>query len=532
MGLRRTTGRRGNILAAGVLAIALAATGCGGGSGGGGGGGNVAAQSLPSSYGDPVDGGELRVGYVVSLSSADPIRGGSGGDHVMLYTMYDRLVNFTDDMQAEPGLAKSFDYIDPMTLELKLEEGVTFHDGTPFNAEAVKFNLDRARTAPISNVKAELGSVASVDVIDEYTVHLKLSHPDSSLPLILADRSGMMVSPAVAQQGDDAIAQQPTGTGPFKYVSFAPGDNLVVERNENYWKADEVHLDKISFKFITNVQTMTNAVASGEVDFATGMIAQTWQTLSSNSKLVVDAKETLQSDGCYINATLGDTANLKIRQAIAYAIDYEGEKSAITFGSGGEVATAIFPSEYWAYPKDVEWPYKHDLDKAKQLVAESGITNPTVEAITHTGPGEQRKLELIQGYLQAAGITLNISVQEVGAATKSYTEQKFNLYCASWTGRPDPSQTYQNLLSPTGFFNGGKYSEPDAQAKIDAGNLVVGQEERVKAFDEAAQYFVDSLLYLPMVFTPRVTAFDPSVKGYKPKILGKADVSFLWIDKG
>ena len=515
--------------AAAAVALALTATACGGGSAGGS--GAVAAQTLPSSYGDPVDGGELKVGFIVGLSSADPIRGGSGGDHMMLYTMYDRLVNFSDDMKAVPGLAKSFEYLDPTTLELKLQEGVTFHDGTPFDAEAVKFNLDRSRTAPISNVKAELGSVSSVDVIDQYTVQLKLTHPDSSLPLILADRSGMMVSPTVASQGDDAIAQQPTGTGPFKLVSHAPGDSLEVERNADYWSADQVHLDKISFKFITNVQTMTNSVTSGEVDFATGMISQTWQTLSGNSNLVVDAQPTLQSDGCYMNATKFPTDNLKIRQAIAYAIDYEGEKEAITFGAGGEVATSIFPSEYWAYPSDVEWPYKHDLEKAKQLVAESGVENPTVDAITHTGPGEQRKLELIQGYLKNAGITLNIEIQEVGAATKAYTDQKFNLYCASWTGRPDPSQTYQNLLSPTGYFNGGKYSEPDAQAKIDAGNEVVGEDARAKAFDSAAQYFVDSLLFLPMVFSPRVTAMDPSVKGYVPKVLGKADVSFLWIDE-
>lgn len=529
MKLRGLARRRGLATAAATLALSLTLAACSGGSGGGT--GTVAAQELPSSYGEPVDGGELKVGFPTTLTSADPIRGGSGFDHMMLYTMYDRLVNFTDDMKSEPSLAKSYEYLDPTTLELKLQEGVTFHDGTPFNAEAVKFNLDRARTSPVSNVKAELGSVTSADVIDEYTVQLKLSHPDSSLPLILADRSGMMVSPTVAAQGDDAIAQQPTGTGPFKLISHAPGDSLQVERNENYWKADNVHLDKVSFKFITNVQTLTNSVTSGEVNFATGMISQTWQTLSGNSQLVVDAQPTLQSDGCYMNATMAPTDNAKIRQAVAYAIDYEAFKESITFGAGGEVATSIFPSGYWAHP-DVEWPYEYDLEKAKQLVAESGIENPTVEAITHTGPGEQRKLELIQGYLKQAGIGLNIEVQDVGAATKAYTDQKFNLYCASWTGRPDPSQTYQNLLSPTGYFNGGKYSEPDAQAKIDAGNEVVGEDARAKAFDQAGQYFVDSLLFLPMVFSPRVTAMDPSVKGYHPKILGKADVSFLWIDEG
>ncbi|WP_134322778.1 ABC transporter substrate-binding protein [Cumulibacter soli] len=529
MKLRGLTRRRGLATAAAAIALTLTATACGGGSGSGN--GDVAAQELPSSYGEPVDGGELKVGYIVGLSSADPIRGGSGGDHHMLYTMYDRLVNFSDDMKAEPGLAKSFEYLDPTTLELKLQEGVTFHDGTAFNAEAVKYNLDRARTSEISNVKAELGSVTSVDVIDDYTVQLNLAHPDSSLPLILADRSGMMVSPTVADQGDDAIAQQPTGTGPFKLVSHAPGDSLEVERYEEYWNADDVHLDKISFKFITNIQTLTNSITSGEVNFAASMIAQTWQTLSTNSQLVVDAQSTLQSDGCYMNATMAPTDNVKLRQAIAYAIDYESFKEAITFGAGGEVASSIFPSEYWAYPT-AEWPYEYDPEKAKQLVAESGIENPTVEAITHTGPGEQRKLELIQGYLKEAGISLTIDIQEVGAATMAYVDQKFNLYCASWTGRPDPSQTYQNLLSPTGYFNGGKYSEPDAQEKIDAGNEVVGDDARVEAFEPTAQYFVDSLLFLPMVFSPRVTAMDPSVKGYVPKIYGKTDVSFLWIDEG
>ncbi|WP_153505964.1 ABC transporter substrate-binding protein [Cumulibacter manganitolerans] len=515
--------RKPGILLALASALLLLVSACGGGASG-------AAQKVDTDYGDPVSGGELRIGYALSPSSLDPLRGGAGSDHVTLYPIYDRLVNFDDEMKPVPSLAKSWENPDPKTLVLHLQQGVTFHDGTPFNADAVKFNLDRGRTNPVSNVKAELASVTSVDVVDDATVKLALAEPDSSLLLKLADRAGMMASPAALQSDPDALTKKPVGTGPFSFVSFSPGDSLVLEKNQNYWQDGKPYLDKLAFKFMTNTQTLVNSIQGGQVDFVTRLNAQTYKSLNAKSDLVVSADTSLGVDGCYINASMAPTDNLQLRQAMAYAIDYEGMKNSLTFGAGGEIASGLFPKDYWAHPS-VEWPYKYDVKKAKELVAESGVENPEVNVVGFNGPGEQRKLEIIQGYLKAVGITMNINIEEVGTATADYVAQKFGMYCASWTGRPDPSQTYDNLLSPTGYFNGGKYAEPGVEQALSAGNEVTGLKERVSAFDAAAQYEADTLLFLPMVHVPLVTAYAPKVKGYYPSLYGKADPSFLWIGK-
>src|SRR5690606_31422354 len=138
---------------------------------------------------------ELTVAMPSDLSSFDPATGNAGTDHVFLYPVYDTLIDFDPETtEPIPGLAESWEYTDDLTLELTLREGVTFHDGETFDAEAVAANLNRSR-AESSNLISELASISDVVATDGYTVEIRLSEPDSALPLILSDRSGMMVSP-------------------------------------------------------------------------------------------------------------------------------------------------------------------------------------------------------------------------------------------------------------------------------------------------------------------------------------------------
>jgi|JI10StandDraft_1071094.scaffolds.fasta_scaffold521886_2 ABC-type transport system substrate-binding protein len=156
----------------------------------------AATVAVPAwAQGAPKRGGVLRVSANANPSSLDPATGGAGSDHTFLWTMYDTLVEWDyDTLKTKPGLA-SFTFPDPQTMLLEIKPGITFHDGTPLDAAAVKFNLDRARQEQRSNIKADLQNVAQVDVTGPMQVTVRLARPDTALPAILSDRAGMMVSP-------------------------------------------------------------------------------------------------------------------------------------------------------------------------------------------------------------------------------------------------------------------------------------------------------------------------------------------------
>jgi len=167
----------------------------------------------PASAQTPRTGGTLRVALRAEVSTLDPHKGASGTDHMYLYPIYDTLVRFDEKLNALPGLAESWETPDPKTLVLKLRRGVKFHDGTPFDAEAVKFNILRAQDKKLSAITSELAGIEAVETPDPQTVRLKLARPDAALVLTLADRAGMMVSPTAAQKQGDQFGRNPVGAG-------------------------------------------------------------------------------------------------------------------------------------------------------------------------------------------------------------------------------------------------------------------------------------------------------------------------------
>jgi peptide/nickel transport system permease protein/peptide/nickel transport system substrate-binding protein len=195
-------------------------------------GGSAFAQGVPKR------GGILRISASANPSSLDPTTGGAGSDHAFLFTMYDTLTEWEfETLKPKPGLAESWKFADPATFVLNIRAGVTFHDGTPLDAEAVKFNLDRNKSDAKSNIKADLLSVDTIEVSGPMQVTLKLKNPDSALPGILSDRAGMMVSPtAVKASSTGDVARTPVGAGAYSFVSWADGERIVVKRNEKYWK--------------------------------------------------------------------------------------------------------------------------------------------------------------------------------------------------------------------------------------------------------------------------------------------------------
>jgi peptide/nickel transport system substrate-binding protein len=481
--------------------------------------------------GEAVDGGTLRVVYSSNPSSLDPVQGGSGGDHVSLYLFYDRLVNLDPiDLTPLPGLATEWASPDPQTLELTLREGVSFHDGTAFDAAAVKANLERGLTLETSTVKADLSMIESVEVVDPTHVRIALNRPDSSLVQILADRPGMMVSPTAAAD-PAALGVHPVGTGPYTFGEWAQGDRLEAVKNADYWQAGLPHLDGITIRYLTDQQTGLNALTAGEADFHLRVRPESVEQLEQLDDLTVVSAPSLWLEDCYFNFSRPPFDDARVRRAVNLAIDREAFTEGFTFGMGQPAAQA-FPSTYWAYQEDLADAYPHDPEQARELLAEAGYADGvSISGIAGSASAETLKSEIVQAMLAEVGIDMTFEVMEVGPATTAFfTDLGHDLYCAGWTGRPDPSQTAGSLFGPTSFFNAGKYEAPGIVEALATAGYGADIDERGASFHDVIDIAQQEAMFVPLAHVPDINAFGDRVGGFEPTLYGKPDLSFLWLE--
>ena len=477
----------------------------------------------------PVEGGEITVIHPTDSSSLDPISGNSGNDHMSLYPLYDRLLNFDPEtLEATPGLAASWDQPDPQTLVLQLQDGVTFHDGTPFDAEAVAFNLNRALTLETSTVKADLAMIESVEATGPLEVTVHMNRPDASLLLILADRPGMMVSPTAAEASGAEFGLNPVGTGPFKFTEWLTGDRLVVEKNPDYWQEGKPYLDKITFRYISEVQTVSNALRTHEADVALKLASSEVETLDVDG-LGIEVNPSLGVTVCYFNFSRPPFDDARVRRAVSFAVDRDAINQALAYGLA-EPASEVFPPGYWAADPDLASTFTLDLDQARALLSEAGLADGvSIKGLTYTGTAQTRLMEIMQAQLAEVGIDMSVEQVDVGAATSAFFEKLgHDLYCAGWSGRPDPSQTTNSLFAPDAFYNAGKYESPGMAAALEEAGATQDHDARAEAFSEIIRMSQDDALLLPLLHQPDITAVYDDIGGFTPNLYGKVDVSFLW----
>src|SRR4051812_38524676 len=329
--------------------------------------------------GTPKRGGTLRISAPANPSSLDPATGGAGSDHAFLFTMYDTLTEWDfETLKPKPGLAESWSFTDPLTLVLNIRPSVTFHDGTPLDAEAVKFNLERNKSDPKSNIKADLATIASVEVTGPMQLTLKLNTPDAALPGILSDRAGMMVSPtALKASAAGNVARTPVGAGAYAFVSWADGERIVVKRNEKYWKANRPYPDGIEFSIIPELTTGARSVTAGQNDLIYQLPPRQKAIVERASNIKIVNGPTLYVFQIFLNWGKPPFDDVKVRQAFNFAIDRETFVKAALAGLA-EPAYMNLPKAHWAYDKSVAGLYPHDPDKAKKLLAEAGFKEGTV----------------------------------------------------------------------------------------------------------------------------------------------------------
>ena len=479
----------------------------------------------------PKRGGILKVAAPNNPTSLDPYTGGGGLDHTHLYNIFDNLIEFDyETLKPIPGLAESWAFPDPKTMVLNLRAGVLFHDGTPCDAEAVKWNIENGRTDPRSNVKADFTTVAATEVTGPLQVTLRLNQPDSALPLILADRAGMMSSPKAVQALGKEHNRKPVGTGPYTIVSWVDGDRIILKRNEKYWRDGRPYLDGIEIQVITEIGTAVRSVLAGDNHYVYFMSPQQKPLVDRAKNLTVVSAPTVYCLLIYFNFSRPPFNDVRIRKAINYAVNRE-DFVKLTLGGVAETANMLLPKAHWAYDAKTAEMYPHSIEKAKQLLAEAGHKDGIeLTLVSYTDQTYLRRQDVLIEQLSKAGIKLRF-INGTITTGMFFAEQKGDGLLAAWTGRPDPSLSYSLMFLKDAYYNPGRVEvSKELTEAINNSRISDSIEERRKHFATAQRLMMEHALCVPLAFQPELDAFHTRVKGYKPNLLGKPKFEHIWLE--
>tara|TARA_R110000765_G_scaffold422360_1_gene529577 strand:+ start:217005 stop:218483 length:1479 start_codon:yes stop_codon:yes gene_type:complete len=407
----------------------------------------------------------------------DPTSAAAGAiDSVLYSNVFEGLTRFMGDGSIVPGLAESWEISDDgLTYTFKLHDGVTFHDGTTMDAEDVKFSLDRARAEDSVNAqKALYTGIANVEVIDPLTVKLTLSEPNGSLLFNLAWGDAVIVAP----ESIENIKQTPIGTGAFKFVNWVQGDKIELERNDAYW-GDAPALAKATFKFISDPTAAFAAVMAEDVDVFAGFPApENLPQFEADPRFQVLIGSTEGETILSINNALPPFDNVKVREAIAHAIDRQAIIDGAMFGYGTPIGTFFAPHNP-AYV-DLTSLSEYDPEKSRALLAEAGFPDG-FETTLHLPPPSyaRRGGEIVAAQLAEVGIKAEIiNVEWAQWLETVFKGKNFGLTIISHT-EPMDIGIYAN---PDYYF---QYNNPDFQALMTKLNGTTDPDMRTQLLGDA-----------------------------------------------
>ncbi len=483
-----------------ATALTLALTACGGDGDGGG------------------SDQRLDVAVPADASSLDPILGSAGGDHVMLYPIYETLIGFDADMVPRPGLVESWSQASSKELTLRLRDGLTFHDGAVLDAEAVRFNLERARGEG-SNVAVDLASVTEVRVDDPLTVTLELSEPDSSLLMVLSDRAGMMVSPAAVEDSDGDVSDNPVGAGPWSIVEWKRGQFLRVEQFDDYWDADVTRVPELQFNVIADPTTRATSLRSGKQDVALGYAPSDAAELDGKSDVQLVRTPRLWVDQVYFDLGSPELEDVRVRRALNLAIDRTTIVESAYFGLGSPAST-LFPGTYWAANEELS--YDFDPDQARALLAEAGAPDLTFDMLLSADAGTVRMGEILQQQWADVGVTVNLKPLEgVQAVNAYFVDHAEPALLSAFTGRPDPTMAFDVLFSDSSFYNVSGLAVPGLAEALESTDASLEGDQRAPGFRDAATAVFENASFLPISFPDNLIALGEDVSGFEDNLLGK-----------
>jgi peptide/nickel transport system substrate-binding protein len=465
----------------------------------------------------------LRIGLNDDPDALDPTISRAYTGRLVFAAVCDKLFDVTPELKIVPQLATGHEWApDQRSIVIKLRPGVKFHDGEPFNAEAVKFNIERHINTPGSFRKPEIGQISSVDVINDTTVRLNLSQPLVPLLAALTDRAGMMVSPKAARALGDKFGTSPVCAGPYRFVERVAQGKMVFERFPDYWDKGNIHIDRVEFVPILDSTARLASLRSGDLHMIERASPTDLPEIRGDSRLKVAGVPELGYQMIPLNVANGPKsktlADVRVRQAIDLAIDRE------------TLIKTVFNNEYipgnqWISPTSYYYNAKlpvrkRDVTKARELLKQAGQPNLTFTLIVPPERDRQEAAQIIQAMLAEAGITMNIQTQENVTMLTNGRKGDFEAYFTFWSGRPDPDGNVFTHNTCKGAQNDSHYCNEEVDTLLTKARQVPEPAERKKLYDRATEILLRDVsrihLWHRRVFTgysARITGFTPYPDG-------------------
>lgn len=486
----------------------------------------------------PVRGGEFKAAMQLEPVSCDPLYGnGTNSDRNAFNLFYENLIRLTDEGKFIPLLAESWSIApDNKSITFKLRKGVVFHDGTPFNAEVAKWNLDRARDPNLNAVHTkDLESIASVVVVDNYTIRVNMVEPSASIMVMLAYEAGSMISPTAYKKLGKDFSRNPVGTGPYRFVKWTGSDRIIGKRFEDYWQMGLdgkklPYMESVSIRFIANSQVKLIEVKSGNVHLADDMQVKDFPGIKEDPNLkLVDKPHGLHQFMCF-NVTKPPFNNKDFRLAVSHGINREAMMKVITQGYG-TVTPTLVPPNWYIYTKDLP-EHTYDPVKAKAYLKKSNLSGEFTLSVIQRDPDTQIA-QLIQSQLKDVGINMAVEVLERTAwvAKVITTDRKFHAgLLMAKTPAPDPDFQFGLYFSAKAGSNWSGVDDKALFEAVDKGAKVFEEQKRKEYYKKAQEILLNEGYYAFLFNRPLKDVALKNVQNVRRDLNGAWCLGEVWLE--
>ena len=445
----------------------------------------------------------LRVGIQDDPDALDPALSGTYTGRFVFAALCDKLVDISPDLKIVPQLAEAWEWApDGKSLTFTLRKNVTFHDGTAFDAAAVKFNIERMKTMPDSKRKAELAPIATVEVLAADKVKLNLSEPFVPLLANLSDRAGMMVSPKAAGEKAGEFAAAPVCAGPYQFVERKSRDLIRLKKYPGYWNAGQIGYDEVTYYYVPDSTVRLSRVRAGDLDLGERIAPTDLKIVRDDANLALHSGQGLAVAHLMFNVGAGAKAdsplgkNPTLRQAFELAID-RTVINRVAFNGEFLADNQMIPPSSPFYDQAHKAPAR-DVAKAKAMIAAAGMTRVPIELQYENTAGDNRVAQIMQSMAGEAGFDVKLLPMEPATAIERYMNGNFEAYIGNWSGRADPDPTLIAFFSCAGSQNVNKYCNKDLDAILIQARGESDEAKRKALYAKATDIYLTALSSIPL----------------------------------